>query len=366
VLLPDSADATRAGVAHAVAEAPVRLAMLTALVCTVGAVAVRYAVLPRWTAARRADGGTADGGTSDGAAEGRVATFGLIAASVGGVAVVLRVFEQLGQLADPDDVRGAGALAGIAAAFPVGVLLATRWGRAAVVALAAFALAAAGCWRARRRAARAGRALGVPGTLGAGWRAAAAGALVLAVVPAWLGHGAADETSPWLSPLADALHVAAAGVWVGGLAVAGMLALPDADAPPRERPAGALLALVRAFSPVALGAGALLLASGVVSAWLRLRPALAPLAAGGDWAAALRATGVYGAVLAAKAVAAAGVAAFGAWNWRRGTPRLAAAGGRDDASAAAAMRASVAWELALAGVALAITAALVAMPPPSG
>jgi putative copper export protein len=55
------------------------------------------------------------------------------------------------------------------------------------------------------------------------------------------------------------------------------------------------------------------------------------------------------------------VAAFGWWNWRRVTPRLARAGAGTDV-----LRRSMVRELILAAVVLAVTAALViTIPPPT-
>ena len=58
------------------------------------------------------------------------------------------------------------------------------------------------------------------------WSAAAACALLLVTAQALLGHAVGVGEQVWLAVPADALHVAAAGLWVGGLAVLAYGLLP--------------------------------------------------------------------------------------------------------------------------------------------
>jgi putative copper export protein len=209
----------------------------------------------------------------------------------------------------------------------------------------------------------------------AAWRLAALATVGVVATPAWLGHAAADETSRLLAVAADTLHVASAGAWLGTLAVLVGSASPRSRTPPRPGRTPLLLALARAFSPVALVAVSALGLSGVVSTALRLAPA---------WPGGLRwpVLGAYGWVLGAKLAAVVPTALLGLWHWRRAVPP---AGGRaadatdsprptadlDDGPFAALspsprrLARSMTAEVALAALVLLATALLVATPPPA-
>jgi copper transport protein len=176
-----------------------------------------------------------------------------------------------------------------------------------------------------------------------GWPVAALGALIACLTPALSGHAAAADPSA-LVIAADVAHVLAAGGWLGALALvmlAGMPATLRLDDGERGR---AALALVNAFSPVALSLGALIAISGVTMAWVHLGSLQALVATG------------YGRTLLIKLVLLLPLGAIAAYNWRRVRPRVATAGGTR------ALQRSAAAELAVAGVVLAVTAVLVAMP----
>jgi len=104
--------------------------------------------------------------------------------------------------------------------------------------------------------------------------------------------------------------------------------------------------LVTAFSPVALGSAALVVLTGLVSAWLRLGsiPAL--------WSTS------YGQVLLVKLLFLLGVIGTGFYNWRVVQPAL----GSD--AATARFRRSASSELAIGAIVIVVTAVLVAMPTP--
>jgi putative copper resistance protein D len=104
--------------------------------------------------------------------------------------------------------------------------------------------------------------------------------------------------------------------------------------------------LVRAFSPAALWFAALVTATGVVSAWLRLGtvPAL--------WGTS------YGQVLLLKLALLAGVAGTGLYNWKRVQPALGTEGATDRLARTATI------ELGIGLVVIIVTAVLVAMPTP--
>ncbi|HEX6534853.1 MAG TPA: CopD family protein [Gemmatimonadaceae bacterium] len=144
------------------------------------------------------------------------------------------------------------------------------------------------------------------------------------------------------------LHETAASLWIGTLFVVVAAGLPAVlyAASPRERRGPLVADMIGRFSPLALGAAALLLLTGLTTAWLHLKR-LSAL-----W------TTPYGLTLIAKLCVVAIVAALGAWNWRRMRPRL---GGEE---AAHAIRRTASTELAVAAVVLALTAVLVSLPSP--
>ena len=104
--------------------------------------------------------------------------------------------------------------------------------------------------------------------------------------------------------------------------------------------------MVSAFSPVALLCAAIVLLTGIISAWLRLG-AIAPL-----W------TSGYGRVLLLKLALLSGVAGTGAYNWLRVRPAL----GTPEATAR--FRKSATVELAVGIAVIVVTAVLVALPTP--
>lgn len=148
-------------------------------------------------------------------------------------------------------------------------------------------------------------------------------------------------------PLVNPLHEVAAALWLGTLFVLVTAGLPAILlGAPRERRGALVAELVARFSPLALAAAILLGVTGVIAAWVNLKHVSAL------W------TTPYGYALDAKLCVVAVVAALGAWNWRRMTPKL----GTEDA--AHTLRRSSTWELSFAGVVLFLTAILVIMPAP--
>ncbi|MEX2581703.1 MAG: CopD family protein [Gemmatimonadota bacterium] len=180
-----------------------------------------------------------------------------------------------------------------------------------------------------------------------GWYLAAAGALPLAVAPGMSGHAASVDSSPLLAIGSDGLHLLAAGVWLGTLVVIFAIGLPllrNLESTERGR---ILFELVNAFSPVALVAAGVLVATGLYASFLHLG-AVADL-----W------TTPYGRLLLAKLLLVAIVFATGAFNWRRLRPRSG------DPGAADQLRGSAAVELTAAVLVVGLTSFLVAVPPPA-
>jgi putative copper export protein len=102
----------------------------------------------------------------------------------------------------------------------------------------------------------------------------------------------------------DMVHVIGAGAWLGGLAYLSLLAIPAAMKQPAEIRAVTLAGVLRAFTKVALGGAAALIASGLYAAWIHVGSISALL--GSD----------YGRVLLLKLALIAAMAVLGALNWR--------------------------------------------------
>lgn len=169
------------------------------------------------------------------------------------------------------------------------------------------------------------------------------GALALAATPALAGHAIG---APRLAPLAvalDAMHVTAAGAWLGTLFIIVVAALPVA----RRATPGLATELLARFSSLALASGGVVALTGLFASWLHLE-SLSAL-----WSSN------YGLALVRKLVVLGAVAALGGYNWRVVTPRVRATGDL------AALRRSAVAELTLAAILVALTAVLVATPLPA-
>jgi copper transport protein len=258
----------------------------------------------------------------------RAARIGRTAALVLGVALALLFVRQLLQFHDPfvpwtDDARL--------------LLLGTSWGHLWIAALLC-ALGAAGALAL---------AAGVPGVAARGrslaWAVATALTLALGAYPAVTGHANATEELRPLTLASDALHVWAAGTWIGSLGA--LIWLERSWRRERVTPASLLPDLVPAFSRVALICGGLLVVTGVLAAWVHLSSV-----------GALVET-PYGRRLVLKVALAAGVYALGALNWRRLKPRLREPAGQE------ALRRSAVLELVVAQGVLLATAFLIAVSP---
>jgi copper transport protein len=176
----------------------------------------------------------------------------------------------------------------------------------------------------------------------------AAAAVGLALAAANMGH-ARTEGNPALGVPSVAVHLLAMAIWVGGLAALVALAASAWSAVPRPDRNDLVRQLVTRFSRLALGAVAVLVATGAVNSVL-------DLAAASDlW----RTT--YGRVLSAKIILLAVALAFGGWHLRVAPRRLAAA---DPAGAASrSFRRTSALELVVLASVVAFASALVALVP---
>lgn len=172
-----------------------------------------------------------------------------------------------------------------------------------------------------------------------GWHVALVGTVFATLTAALAGQ--------W-SRLVNPAHRVVGGLWIGTLfvlVVAGLSAVLR-DERSREKRGAVAAVLVNGFSPLALGCGGLVVASGLTTAWTHLNP-LSSL-----W------TTPYGYALLVKLCIVAVVFGLGAWNWRRVRPTL----GSEDA--ARAVRRSSRAELTAAALVLAASAILVSLPSP--
>lgn len=289
--------------------------LLASLVTGLGALAARWLILPRASlehpATRRV-------------AEHAVARLATLAGVMLPVALLLFFGRQLAEFRDPFAPLGED----------VALLLSTPWGSiwkggTVVAVVTGISLAAAGV--ARRWA----------------WWAATGGVLALTAFPALTGHASGAAELRTLALLADTLHVAAAGGWMGGLAA--VLYVETLWRRSREGGEGESLTLlpglVPAFSPLAVVCVSTLVVTGVFASWLHLT----------HWADLF--TTAYGRTLTVKLSLVAIVMALGGLNWKRLTPRL----GTEDGNAALRRAATV--ELLVAHLVLFATAVLIRTSP---
>jgi copper transport protein len=177
----------------------------------------------------------------------------------------------------------------------------------------------------------------------------------LCLTPALAGHASTLDPSALLVS-ANAVHITAMAIWVGGIGML-VLALPAAtrrlEPPERTR---LLAATVMRFSSIALFAVAALVASGITQA-------IPELESFSDFIET-----AFGRALLAKIVLLLALIGLGAWNQGRARPRLAvlAIAGAPPGHTGAELRRVLRAEAALMAGVLGVTAALVSYAPPAG
>ncbi len=175
----------------------------------------------------------------------------------------------------------------------------------------------------------------------------------IALEPALSGHPSTQSPAVLLFP-ANFLHVLAASVWVGGLAVL-LFVVPAAtrrlEPPSRGRLLAALLAR---FSPLALACVAAILVTGIAQGYVYVREL-----------DNLFETAYGRAVLIKLLLLVGALVPLGAYNRRRSVPRLKriAAGGEAPGRAGLLLRRALRAELALLAAVIAVTAALAGYAP---
>jgi copper transport protein len=179
-------------------------------------------------------------------------------------------------------------------------------------------------------------------------------AVALALTPALAGH-ASTQHPVWTLFTLDVGHVLAMSAWLGGLVVL-LACVPAATRAlaGTERTRLLAAALVR-FSPLALVAVGVLLATGVTQALIEVRSLDAFVST------------AYGRAVLIKAGLLVALIALGAVNRRRVVPTLrrAAVGGGAPGGAGRLLRRTLRAEVALVLVVLGVTGALTGYPPPS-
>jgi putative copper export protein len=176
------------------------------------------------------------------------------------------------------------------------------------------------------------------------WALAGIGATIGIIAAVRTGHAIEH---PWgvAGTVLQVVHLGAGAVWLGTLLLIMTAAYPATRKTPEAREP-LLAALVHGYSPMALTAGLVTIALGLVLGWTYVG-GLGPLF-----------SSTYGRTLLVKAALLGGVAATGAYNWRRVRHALGAAPG------SSRLRRSAAAELMFGTLLLAVTAVLVALPAP--
>jgi copper transport protein len=174
------------------------------------------------------------------------------------------------------------------------------------------------------------------------WIAAAVFAVAAGATPAFSGHAAAVEQMAVVPIFNDAVHLMAASAWLGTLAVL-LFAVP-AIVGASHQPFTDAATLVRVFSPLALFAAAVAIATGTFSAFVHIK-AISEL-----W------TTPYGKTLSVKLAVVLLTATTGAYNWKVVSPRLGSE------TATLHIRRSALAEVIIAATIIAVTAVLVALP----
>lgn len=309
--------------AESLAYVLVRWAMFTGLLIVIGAIAFRQLVL-RFLRQKEQP----DSPMLDIAARG-AARFGFRAAAALLVIALLRL------IAQSVSMHGAGS------AFDAGLVTAivtkTLWGHGWIAQVLGVLIAGLGFRLAKDAEPRSSRAR-------QGWAIATVGAIGLAFTPAFAGHAASAPKLLLLTIIADGLHVAGAGGWLGSLLMVLFAGIPAALTLPEAERGPMVAELVNAFSPTALMFAGLVGATGVFAAWIHV----------GSIAAIWQSQ--YGKTLLTKLAVLSIVALTGAYNWLRVKPTLGQIKG------AARIRRSATVEIVFGIVVLLITAILVATP----
>ena len=287
----------------------------------IGAAVFRFAVLGR--VAR--DGNEAGDALIPSAAEAS-ANIGALSSGLLLVAAALRLVAQT--------VAMHGLADGLQPAAMLPMLTGTTWGVGWLLLVAAGVVGLVGFLGARRHESW-------------GWGLAAVAGALAALALALSGHAVAVPRWQGLAVTADMMHVIGVSGWIGSLGILLIAGVPAARRLEPGRRDAAVATLVRAFSPIALIAAAVVSCTGLIAAWLHVGTPSAL------WSSE------YGRLLLLKLAAVSLVAITGAYNWRRVLPKLGQEAGTIRVQRSARV------EMTIAVVVLIITAILVATAPPT-
>lgn len=288
-----------------------------ALLTVLGALGFRHGVLPP-LAARGVP-------TSD--ASNRARRLGQNVLLLYAIAAVVRLYAQSVAL------NGANAALEIAALSRL--VIHTTWGIGWSVGVVGAAFLSVG-WAVSKRSVAIGTPLALTGALG------------MVLSPALSGH-AASSRHFILSVTLDMLHVAAAGVWIGGLLMVLLAGIPVMLRLPEGNKHAAVSALVNSFHPLALFCAPIAVLAGLGMSWIRLG-GLSTL-----WPT------TYGRTLLVKLALVGLVLAMGTYNSLRARRRLRSGDGEETFR----FRLSGSAELTFAAMVLVVTTFLVVTPVPS-
>ena len=177
------------------------------------------------------------------------------------------------------------------------------------------------------------------------WVSASIWATIIAFTPALAGHAAASPRFTALMVATDFLHVLGGASWLGSLFCVMMIGVPIAMTLELTDRWQSIASLVNAFSPIALGSAALVVASGAIASWVHLG------SLSHFWSTA------YGRVLLVKLALVALTLMVGAYNFRTVQPQLVKEEG------AIRLRKSAIVELSLGALILLVTGFLTGISP---
>jgi copper transport protein len=286
-----------------------------ALLTVLGALGFRHGVLPPLAARGVPTADAAD----------RARRLGQSALVLYGVAALVRLYTQSRAMNGWDAALAVGSL--------VPLVTRTTWGMGWLAGAVGAMLLSIG-WAVSRKSVTIGTPLALTGALG------------MVLSPAMSGHATGSEHFI-VSVTLDMLHVAAAGVWVGGLLLVLFAGIPAMKRLTDGNADAATSALVNSFHPLALFCAPLVIAAGVGSSWLRL----------GGFGAILGTS--YGRTLLWKIALAGLVVALGAHNAYRARRRLGTPEGTRR------FRFSGLGEIIVSALVLAVTTVLVVTPVPT-
>jgi copper transport protein len=292
----------------------VRWMEFVALLTVLGALGFRHGVLPP-LAAR---------GVSTADAADRARRLGQSVLVLYAIAALMRLYDTSRAM------HGADALSPAVLASHIG---GTTWGIGWLLGALGAALVFAG-WVISRRTVTIGTPLALTGAIG------------MVLSPAVSGH-AASSRHFILSVSLDMTHVAAAGVWIGGLLLVLIAGIPAMRRLTDGNTDAAVSALVNSFHPLALFCAPLVVVAGIGTSWIRLGSLNALVST------------PYGKNLLYKLIFVALVVVTGAYNAIRARKQLGTP------QATRRFKVSAWFELFFAVIVLAVTAALVQDPVPS-